>query len=78
VIPSPNRNDRPAGDSLRYVYVRAAGCPKCGSPRVLAYRTNPVEADGSVSRYSRCVACSHRFIVVVSPPASRRFQNLEE
>jgi DNA-directed RNA polymerase subunit RPC12/RpoP len=68
----------PTDDSHRYVYVQAAACPRCGSTNVLAYRTNPVEADGSVSRYSRCGDCSHRFILVVSPPGSRRFQDLEE
>ena len=64
-----NRRDStrvaPPGDLRRYVHVTAPRCPRCGGRRLLAYKTRREPGDGTVGRYTRCVACNWRFIVVV-------------
>lgn len=58
----------PGNDPARYVYVELATCPTCGSARLRAYKTLPREADGARSRYTRCLDCAARCIVVAVPP----------
>ena len=57
----------PPDGPKRYVYCKPPKCPECGSLHILAYRKNPAEPDGTVSRYTRCADCNARFVVVEEP-----------
>jgi DNA-directed RNA polymerase subunit M/transcription elongation factor TFIIS len=59
--PSPNNAER---DQPEYVYTQRPRCPICGSPRLKAYKTRK-NGDDSVTRYSKCLACGRRLILVV-------------
>jgi ribosomal protein S27AE len=44
-------------------------CPSCGCPRFRAYKTvrngTPGSDDDSLTRYSRCVDCGQRVVMVI-------------
>ena len=50
--------------AARYVYAERPRCPKCGSPRLLAYRSTR-HADGAISRHCQCADCRAKIIVVL-------------
>jgi transposase-like protein len=50
-------------DEMRYCFVMLPSCPKCGSTHRKTYRSTRVE--GGKSQHSLCLACDHRFIVVM-------------
>lgn len=64
MTPKPSTLAPPTDPERRYVFVERTRCPVCGSPSLRAYKTLPPDGDGSVSRYTRCRACGHKFIVV--------------
>ena len=52
----------------RYVFIvrpPRPQCPSCRSTRLWTYKTLPAESDGTRSRYTRCLVCGVRFILVV-------------
>ena len=50
---------------LPYVFADRIRCPACGSAQIKTVKSMPVEIDGSRSRYSKCLHCDGRFIVVI-------------
>jgi DNA-directed RNA polymerase subunit M/transcription elongation factor TFIIS len=60
---SPPRRIAPESDPTRYVYVKRTRCPRCESDDLAAYKTL-TGADGVITRYTRCLSCKHRFLVV--------------
>jgi len=52
------------GESDRYVFVERPRCPSCGSENLYLKKTHPREADGSVTRDTRCKDCQWDFFIV--------------
>lgn len=48
----------------RYVYHQRPRCPQCGSPALRTYKTLQ-NGDTSLTRYTVCTRCGHRFILVI-------------
>jgi hypothetical protein len=48
----------------RYVHHRRPRCPQCCSTSLRSYKTLR-NGDGSVTRYTACKGCGHRFILVL-------------
>jgi DNA-directed RNA polymerase subunit M/transcription elongation factor TFIIS len=48
----------------RYVHCRRPRCPKCRATSLRSYKTLR-SGDGSVTRYTACKDCGHRFILVL-------------
>jgi hypothetical protein len=59
----PPRRLPPQGDPRRYVYVKRTRCPECESDHLWAYGTL-TGTDGVITRYTQCLSCKRRFIVV--------------
>ena len=52
-----------AAESLRYVFVERARCPKCASVN-LDRKRSADQGDGSIKRTVNCLQCSHHFYVI--------------
>ena len=66
-----NRN-APA-DRRPVLHLLRATCPRCGCPRLRAYRSQQVDGQTTV-RYSWCSGCGLRVLLVVESPS---FQKME-
>ena len=58
------RSILPLDNPMRYVYIARPRCPVCESVEVRPYKTIK-NGDGTKGRYTRCLSCGARFIVVV-------------
>ena len=59
---SPSATD--AAELDRYVYIRRARCPVCGSADLKTTKTER-HGDDSVTRHTTCRDCGHKFFVVL-------------
>jgi hypothetical protein len=58
--PAPKRRRRPI---VHHVSYKVPRCKVCNGARLKGYRTEYVHADGTSSRYMRCLTCGDRMTV---------------
>ena len=67
--PSTTPTAPPAGSPKRErpatVYAKLPYCPGCGGTRLRAYKSGPLDSDGSRVRHCRCADCGTRATMVV-------------
>jgi transcriptional regulator NrdR family protein len=54
-------------ETVRYVFVMRPTCPACGGVSLQTIRSQR-ETDGSISRWTHCRRCQHKFFIVWEIP----------
>jgi len=63
-MPSPS-DATPAAERRRYIFVERPKCPACRSVRLRCYASRR-QGDSSLTRYSRCLDCGTKIIMVLT------------
>lgn len=61
----PGRSTPTHDTASRYVFAERPKCPACHATRLRAYRTTRNDDDGTLTRYTRCLICGQKFLLIL-------------